>query len=103
MKTNILALISSLSFSDLTKAEKDQIAEYICIYKRHDFNQLWLVNNFITNSNGWDYFPDIRSLNIYNGIEESFPGIKPRYFAIISQILRHVHSPKTYLVESKQY
>ena len=103
MKTNILALISHQYGNDLTKAEKDQLVEFISIYKQNDFGQLWRVNEFITNSNSWGDFPDIRSLNNYNGIKKFIPGIQPRYFAIISKILQHVQSPKTYIEEIVHY
>lgn len=103
MKTNILTLISRYYDNQLTNTEKHEIAEFICIYKRNDYEALWMVNDFLTNSDSWDNFPTIRSMNTYNGFDMSIPGIQPRYFAIVSNLLHHAHSPKTYIEKITYY
>lgn len=89
---SIESKLSRFDYTDITKKynlsnnEVQQIKDYIRVYNEHGFNSQKDANNFITNENYWDKFPDIRSLNLH-GTYKDVPGILPKFYRITCEIL----------------
>ena len=91
-----------ISSYNLTSKEKSQVLEYIEIYKRELFEELWQVNRYITNNNLWDSFSEIRSLNDH-GDHKRIPGILPRFYGIVCKVLNVSGSNGAPLDKSEKY
>ena len=72
--------------TNLTSVEVHDINEYLNIYRDNSFSAHFEVNHYISQNNFWDNFPSIRSLNDH-GPHRGIPGIQPKYFEIICQLL----------------
>lgn len=72
---------------ELSKAESEEISQYIKIYHSNNFTEHHQVNNFISENNFWNQFSTIRSLNDH-GQHKEIKGIQPKYFNIICQLLK---------------
>lgn len=70
----------------LTPSEKEEISEYIKIYRYNSFSKHFEVNRFISDNDLWEKFPTIRSLNDH-GEHKEIPGIQPKYFIVVCQLL----------------
>ena len=70
----------------LTRAETDEIEEYIKIHRENSFSKHFEINRYISNNDLWGRFPTIRSLNDH-GASKEVAGIEPKYFSIICQLL----------------
>ena len=91
-----------ISSYNLTSKEKSQVLEYIEIYKRESFEEHWQVNRYITNNNLWDSFSEIRSLNDH-GDHKRIPGILPRFYGIVCNVLNIGGSNGASLDKSEKY
>ena len=87
---------------DLSKPEMVQIKHYMAIYSDHHFKTQKSANNYITESNRWDEFPDIRSLNDH-GSYTSIPGIFPKYYRITCEILKLTKGHGAQLTKATKY
>lgn len=70
----------------LTNSETEEINAYIKIYRENSFSKHFEVNRFISDNDLWCKFPTIRSLNNH-GEHKDIPGIEPKYFEVICQLL----------------
>ncbi|MBS3912288.1 MAG: hypothetical protein KGZ70_10795 [Hydrogenophaga sp.] len=70
----------------LNIAETEEINEYLKIYRDNSFSKHFEVNRYITSNDLWQKFPTIRSLNDH-GENKDIPGIEPKYFSAICQLL----------------
>ncbi len=70
----------------LTPIESREVQHYIQIFRENHFQEHTEVNNHITAGDMWDAFPTIRSLNDH-GEYKHIPGIQPKYYEIICQLL----------------
>lgn len=87
---------------NLSKAEMDQIKSYMAIYSEHNFKTQKAENNYITENNRWDEFPDIRSLNDH-GLYTNIPGIFPKYYRITCEILKITKGNGAQLTKATKY
>ena len=71
----------------LNHEEREEIQRYIEIYKTEGCNAHFQVNEYITKNNLWHNFKKIRSLNDH-GEFKSIPGIQPKYFEIVCNLLK---------------
>jgi len=74
-------IIEDVSFSELTEKEKEQLLNYLWIFKSNNFVQHWEVNEYINKHVLWDKFTELRSLNDH-GHYNKVKGITPKFFAI---------------------
>ena len=70
----------------LTPQETSEVNEYVRICRDNDYCAHPQVNNHITSNDLWSRFPTIRSLNDH-GSFTGIPGIQPKYFEIVCQLL----------------
>lgn len=70
----------------LTTAEEKEVNQYIKIYIDNGFQEHFEVNNYISQNNMWNLFPNIRSLNDHANNKE-IPGILPKFYAIVCKKL----------------
>jgi len=87
---------------DLSLLESSQIKEYIEIYKEQSFEEHYEVNNFISNHNMWNRFSEIRSLNDH-GKHKNIPGILPKFYAIVCEMLQIEGADGAPLEKSQKY
>lgn len=92
----------TISSYNLTSKEESQVLEYIKIYKNESFEKHWETNNYITNNNLWDSFSEIRSLNDH-GDHKRIPGILPKFYRIVCEILNIGSSNGAPLDKSEKY
>lgn len=92
----------TISSYNLTSKEESQVLEYIKIYKNESFEKHWQANNYITNNNLWDSFSEIRSLNDH-GDHKRIPGILPKFYGIVCQLLNIGGSNGAPLDKSEKY
>jgi len=78
--------VDQMRGQELTRAETAEITEYTRIYRENSFSKHFEVNNYITENGLWETFPMIRSLNDH-GVNKEIPGIEPKYFRIVCQLL----------------
>ena len=79
--------LGSLSESGkLSFVELSEINEYVAIYKQNSFSKHYEVNHYISDNFLWNRFSTIRSLNNH-GESKGIPGIQPKYFSIICEML----------------
>lgn len=70
----------------LAPDEVTEVNKYMKIFRENAFSSHVEVNEYITDNNIWDQFPTIRSLNDHGNYKE-IPGIQPKYFHIVCQLL----------------
>jgi hypothetical protein len=70
----------------LSSEERNEINEYLKIFRDNSFSKHFEVNQHISDNNLWERFPTIRSLNDHGSYKE-IPGIQPKYFEIVCQLL----------------
>lgn len=70
----------------LTDDELREIDEYIKLYKENNCKEHYEVNQIVSNKGEWDKFKNIRSLNDH-GPHKEIPGIQPKYYNIICDLL----------------
>jgi hypothetical protein len=70
----------------LTDLEINQVRRYVGIFRSNLFQEHYEVNNFITNHGLWNQFFKIRSLNDH-GLHKGIPGILPKYFKVVCELL----------------
>jgi len=70
----------------LSPSEASEIAAYVRIFQENNFKEHFQVNEYITNNDKWDEFSTIRSLNDHKEYKR-IPGILPKYFEIICNLL----------------
>ena len=93
---------SALTKYRLTKEEMTQIKSYMIIYSSNNFNTQKMTNNFITENNRWNEFPDIRSLNNH-GQHTNIPGILPKFYRITCSILDIIEGGGAKLTKATKY
>jgi len=71
---------------NLSSSELEQIEEYVHIYKSNSFKEHYEVNNYISKHKLWGGFSDLRSLNDH-GSHKRIPGILPKFYSVVCQIL----------------
>lgn len=71
----------------LSVSEVSQLKEYLAIYAGHGFKNQADANKYITDSNLWDDFKDIRSMNDH-GQYVNIPGILPKFYKVTCEILK---------------
>lgn len=71
---------------NLTDLEINQVKRYVAIFRSNSFQVHYEVNHYITNHNLWNQFSKIRSLNDH-GLHKGIPGILPKYFAVVCELL----------------
>ena len=69
-----------------TDDELREIDEYIKLYKENHCKEHYQVNQIVSNKGEWDKFKNIRSLNDH-GPHKEIPGIQPKYYKIICDLL----------------
>ena len=84
---NINPEIVKAAFYPLSDEEIEQTANYIWLYKTHNCQEHYEVNNIITLFNSWGEFTAIRSMNDH-GHRTKIRGITPKFFAIICKVLK---------------
>lgn len=90
------------TLNNLTVQEKKEINEYINIYKNLNFSKHYEVNNYISRNQLWGRFPTIRSRNTHaNGAV--VPGIFPKYYAIVCELVGMESGDGTSLEKSEEY
>lgn len=94
--------VAAASFVPLTEDEIEQTARYINLYKTNGCSEHWQVNNIISNSNKWDEFKAIRSLNDH-GTKSKIRGITPQFFAIVCTVLKIEGDDGSPLIDYDQY
>lgn len=82
--------------------ERAQVLLYVWIFLDEDFQEHWEVNDYITDHDKWDEFPEIRSFNDHARANE-LRGITPRFFAIVCEILGLDDFPGSPLIRSRKY
>ena len=71
---------------NLSSSETDEVKSYIKIFQEQKCEQHFQVNHFITRNRLWDKFPTMRSLNDH-GKNKGIPGILPKYYSIVCDVL----------------
>lgn len=81
--------ISSSVINGYTRTvnEEYEISKYIEIFRKFNCREHYEANEIITQQDRWDEFKTIRSLNDH-GKHKEIPGIQPKYFEIICNILK---------------
>lgn len=88
--------------NNLTLQEQREIDEYIKIFKRFNFRKHHEVNNYISENELWNRFPNIRSENTHeNGAVVD--GISPKYFAIVCRLVGMEYGGGSNLIKSERY
>ena len=82
VNSNETSILRKYSLSE----EASQVKKYAKIFKDKSFYEHYEVNNYIGNHNLWNDFSKIRSFNDH-GNYKRIPGIQPKYFAIVCEIL----------------
>ena len=70
----------------LSSEETNEINEYLKIFRDNSFSKHFEVNQYISDNKIWERFTTIRSLNDHGSYKE-IPGIQPKYFEIVCQLL----------------
>ncbi|MFK5912757.1 MAG: hypothetical protein QM484_00155 [Woeseiaceae bacterium] len=86
----------------LSKDEMVQIKNYMAIYSEYNFKTQKAANNYITESNRWDEFPDIRSLNDHDSYT-NIPGIFPKFYRITCEIVKITRGNGAQLIKATKY
>ncbi|MGN5012579.1 hypothetical protein ACTG24_16500 [Aeromonas veronii] len=86
----------------LSNNEIEQIKSYMNIYNIQGFKSQKEANKYITNKNRWGEFPDIRSLNDH-GAYKNVPGILPKFYRIICEILDITKGNGAPLIKATKY
>ena len=86
-----LAEISETSDSNIkgiaiSEVVADEIERYVKIFRSEGCTKHHEVNKIITDNGEWDNFKNIRSLNDHAD-NTGIPGIQPKYFRIVCEIL----------------
>ncbi len=99
---NIINELCILYKYNLSESEESQVKKYIDIFIDNSFEEHYQVNNYITNHNLWNEFSKIRSLNDH-GLHKRIPGILPKYFKVVCEILSIIGAGGAPLDKSEPY
>lgn len=89
-------------FNALTASESKEINDFINIFKLNNLTEHFQVNKYITENELWDEFKTIRSINNH-GLNKEVPGIQPKYFNIICELLKIQGGNGSPLANYKKY
>ncbi|WP_017221374.1 cold-shock protein [Moritella dasanensis] len=97
-------------FSDLrlkldyrvTNEQIKEIKQYVRIYKTERYSKHHEVNTYITKNQVWGQFSNIRSMNDH-GNSKTVPGILPKFYSIVCEILSISGDNGAPLLKSEAY
>ncbi len=98
----ITNLPAPVSLNELDSSTFNEILEYVTIFIQWRFKEHWQVNNFISKTNCWHQYPNIRSINTHRNRKE-VEGIRPEYYALVCEILDITGDNGTPLIHSRKY
>jgi len=94
--------VKKINYSSLSKKEVRQLAKYLYIFKKKNFLKHWEVNKYITKKKKWEKFKALRSYNDH-GYNKEIKGIMPKYFAIVSKIIKNREYKGEKLINARRY